>query len=109
MMLSILEIVGGGIEFDWAMAKLWYQKLSVERKRNKYHFIDSVKRALSNEVIPNEGRDTFPGKHGLTWLGITGSQKIRRQQLLLTCRSSSKSTNLTLIWPMTGMGTSQTR
>ena len=45
------EIAGDGIEFDWAMCKLWYRALPIEEKQDKKKFIKNVKRALSTEVI----------------------------------------------------------
>ena len=68
------EIAGDGIEFDWAMAKLWYRKLAIENKKKKDLFLGSMKRSLSDEVVTIERmRLHFSSKLDQTWLDITNS------------------------------------
>jgi len=45
------EIAGDGIEFDWAMSKLWYRKQPWEDKQKKDKFTKLVKDSLSEDVI----------------------------------------------------------
>ena len=50
------------------MAKLWYQKLSIERKRNK-DLVDYTERALSNEVMSIERTQHFSRRARLNMVG----------------------------------------
>ena len=63
------EIAGDGIEFDWAMAKLWYRKLVIENNKKKELFLDSVKRALSDEVVSIERTRHFSRRARLNMVG----------------------------------------
>ena len=48
------EIAGDGIEFDWAMAKLWYRKQPWLSKKKKDAFRKLVEEALSDKVLTIE-------------------------------------------------------
>lgn len=48
------EIAGDAIEFDWAMAKMWYRKLPMDKKRKKDKFRKSVEESLSEDVLSIE-------------------------------------------------------
>ncbi|KAL7535754.1 hypothetical protein ACHAXR_006710 [Thalassiosira sp. AJA248-18] len=48
------EIAGDGIEYEWAMSKLWYRKQPWEQKKKKEKFIKLVKEALGSNVLTIE-------------------------------------------------------
>ena len=45
------EIAGEGIEFIWAIAKLYYREQPISRKRTKSNFLGLVKESFSKAVI----------------------------------------------------------
>jgi len=62
------EVAGDGIEYDWAMAKLWYRKQDLNKKKGKQKFAELVKRAVSSEVITMERTRAFSRRARLNLL-----------------------------------------
>ena len=52
-------IAGHGIEFDWAMAKLWFRMQRVEKRKKKQDFVQLVDTALSDKVVSLERSRKF--------------------------------------------------
>ena len=63
------EIAGEGIEFDWAMAKLWYRKQKLEKKKTKKAFVELLRQALSDEVVSIERTRKFSRRARLNMVG----------------------------------------
>ena len=45
------QLAGGGIEYAWGAAKLYYRKQPLKEKRIKSVYQELVKRSLSNEIL----------------------------------------------------------
>lgn len=48
------EVAGDGIEYEWAMSKLWYRLQPWNEKKTKNNFTELVKKAVSDEVLSLE-------------------------------------------------------
>ena len=59
------EIAGDGIEFDWAMCKLWYRKQPWEDKKKKENFEKLVNESMSDKVLSIERTRLFSGRSRL--------------------------------------------
>ena len=59
------EIAGDGIEFDWAMSKLWYRKQPWEDKKKKENFEKLVNESMSDKVLSIERTRLFSGRSRL--------------------------------------------
>ena len=46
------ELAGEGIEYHWAAAKSYYQRLPVKKKRNRDNFRNLVRQGLTEHVLP---------------------------------------------------------
>ena len=46
------ELVGEGVEYMWVKAKSAYRNKRLQEKKDKAKFMDSIKRCLSEELLP---------------------------------------------------------
>ena len=69
------EIAGDGIEFDWAMSKLWYRKISIVEKKGKDKFVACVRKALSKDVVTIERTRHFSRRARLNMVGYYRLEK----------------------------------
>ena len=53
------EIAGEGVEYDWAMAKLAYRKLPLEKKKGKEKFHKLVHECVGHDVLTVERTRQF--------------------------------------------------
>jgi hypothetical protein len=53
------ELAGEGIEYEWAMAKLWYRRQKMELKKGKDNFILLVKECVGRSVLSIERSRKF--------------------------------------------------
>ncbi len=53
------EIAGEGVEYDWAMAKMFYRKQRITRKRTKESFVALVKESMGPNVLSRDRTRKF--------------------------------------------------
>ena len=53
------ELAGEGIEYCWAMAKGWYRRQPLKKKRSKDNFHGLVKECLGTEILSVERARMF--------------------------------------------------
>lgn len=77
------EIAGDGIEFDWAMAKLWFRMQRVEKRKKKQDFVNT---ALSDKVVSLEQSRKFSRRarenmYAYYKLTLDGTEKVTPTEL----------------------------
>ena len=63
-----LEIAGEGIEYAWALAKLFYRRASIEQKRTKEKFRKLVSSATDPNSVLNLTRIRFSSKKARSYM-----------------------------------------
>ena len=88
------EVAGDGIEFDWAMAKLWYRMQPLENKKKKDNFKKLVIEALSEKVLSLERTRHFSKRarmNMVSYYRLTRDGKSTTPSNVETFKTKSKS------------------
>ena len=56
------EMAGDGIEYEWAMAKLWYRRQKMERKKGKDKFHALVEECFGRDILSIERSRKFSSR-----------------------------------------------
>ena len=80
------EIADDGIEFDWAMAKLWFRMQKIADSKKKEQFLGLVNKALSAQVVPLQRSRMFSRRarqnmYGYYKLTLDGMEKVTPSEL----------------------------